>query len=251
MKTRTLNALTVATLFFVTICSFGQRGERISGTAMVGTPTTCLKTLKTERGKVFAAAPGVITLKDCQSDEVTITVTKTDGKAETQINIYVDNQMQQNPINFDNGSLIPAPKTRTITGTKGKKVVIKVVNQSVANTFSYVVKIEGQSNNLIKGDNTGTLIGNEKITLETLSNCANKAKIIVKRKDGNARATIRVWEKQINGTFNERVDLNKTFEKEESTKEIDYDSNKSLKIELKNVSIGNNFKYEVIVKPLN
>ncbi|GHC49640.1 hypothetical protein [Ulvibacter litoralis] len=205
---------------------------------------TCATTLTSKTGKVYSVNPANITTK-ATSDKVTIRIKKTAGKAETQVNIYVNNVMQQNKtIEFDNGKYTTGYRTATLNNVKNKNIKVKVVNQSVGNTFSYKLKIDGASSSLAStgGKVVGSLVGQTNKTIYTNNSCTNKARIVVRRNSGKARGNIRVWEKN-GSSWSLLNQYNQTLEKSESQKVFTVNSNKPLKVELRNVSIGNNLGY--------
>lgn len=205
---------------------------------------TCATTLASKSGKVYSANPGNLVVK-ATSDQVTIKIKKTAGKAETQINIYVNNIMQQNKtIEFDNGKYTTGYRTATLNNVKNKNIKVKIVNQSTANTFSYTLKIDGASNSLAStgGKVEGSLVGQTNKTIYTNNSCTNKARIIVRRNSGRARGNIRVWEKN-GSSWSLLNQYNQTLEQSESKKIFVVNSNKPLKVELRNVSVGNNLGY--------
>ncbi|KAA3620312.1 MAG: hypothetical protein DWP94_12840 [Flavobacterium sp.] len=200
--------------------------------------------MTSKTGTVYSANPGTLTTT-ATSNQVTIRIKKTGGRAETQVNVYVNNVMQSNPIEYDNGTYIPSGwQTRTLNGVNGKQIKVKIVNQSVANTFKYEAKIQGNSNNVTTTGNkvSGRLLGQTNKTIYTNPSCTGKARIIVRRTDGRARGNIRVWEKR--GTS--WVLLNNhtyTFEQRQDKKIFVVNSNRKLKVELRNVSVGNKLHY--------
>ena len=208
---------------------------------------TCATTIKSKTGKVYSANPATITAT-ATSNQVTVKIRKTKGRAETQVNIYVDNVMQPNPIEYDNGTYIPPGwQTRTLNNVNGKQIKVKVVNQSVGNTFSYSLKIDGENRSVATtgGKVDGTLIGQQNKTIYTNGSCTPKTQIIVRRRSGKARGNIRVWEKRANGTWAFLSQYTKTLEKNDDKKIFVVNSNKQLKIELRNVSVGNTIGYRM------
>jgi len=180
---------------------------------------TCSRTLTSKSGTVYSANPGTLTTT-ATSDQVTIRIKKTGGRAETQVNVYVNNVMQSNPIEYDNGTYIPSGwQTRTLNGVNGKQIKVKIVNQSVANTFKYDAKIQGNSNNVTTTGSkvSGRLLGQTNKTIYTNPSCTGKARIIVRRTDGNARGNIRVWEKN-GSSWNLLNNHSYTFEKNQDKK---------------------------------
>ena len=205
---------------------------------------TCSTTLTSKSGTVYSANPANITTT-ATSNQVTIKVRKTGGRAETQVNVYVNNVMQSNPIEYDNGTYIPSGwQTRTLNNVNGKQIKVKIVNQSVANTFKYEAKIDGKSSNITTtGDKvTGRLMGQTNKTIYTKASCTGKARIIVRRTDGKARGNIRVWQK-VGNSWSLMNNHTYTFEKNQDKKIFVVNSNKRLKVELRNVSVGNTISY--------
>ena len=125
---------------------------------------TCPTVLKSKTGKVYSANPGIVKTV-AHSSQATVRIKKTGGKAETQVNIYINNVQQPNPIEFDNGPRIAKGwKTRTLSNVDGKEIKVQIVNQSVANTISYKVQIEGESKSITttNGPTDGRLAGQTK-----------------------------------------------------------------------------------------
>ncbi len=208
--------------------------------------SSCARVLKSKTGKVYSANPGVLSAV-ATSNQVTVRVRKTGGKAETQINILVNGQMQPNPMEYDNGNLIPSGwKTRTINNANGKTIKVQIVNQSVANTFSYEAKIEGMSGNITTtgAPVTGTLYGQTNKTIYTNASCTGKARIIVRRTSGKARGNIRVWEK-VGSSWNLKNGAGEMLEQNEANDIFVVNSSRPLKIELRNVSVGNKVGYKM------
>lgn len=219
----------------------------VSAFSMQVSAQTCSTTIKSKTGKVYSANPANITVT-ATSSQVTVKIKKTAGRAETQVNVYVDNVMQPNPIEYDNGTYIPSGwQTRTLNNVNGKQIKVKIVNQSVANTFSYSLKIVGESRSIATtgGKVDGTLVGQQNKTIYTNGSCTPKTQIIVRRRSGRARGNIRVWEKRNNGTWAFLGQYTKTIEQNEDKKIFVVNSNKKLKIELRNVSVGNTIGYRM------
>ena len=208
---------------------------------------TCSTTIKSKTGKVYSANPANI-VTTATSNQVTVKIKKTAGRAETQVNVYINNVMQPNPIEYNNGTYIPSGwQTRTLSNVNGKTIKVKVVNQSVANTFSYSLKILGNSRSIAStgGLVDGTLIGQQNKTIYTNGSCTPKTQIIVRRRSGNARGNIRVWEKRNNGTWAFLSQYTTTLERGVNKKIFVVNSNKKLKVELRNVSVGNTIGYRM------
>lgn len=203
----------------------------------------CSSNLAYKKGEVFSVAPGIITAIPT-SDKVTVSVKKTGGRAETQVNIYVNNVFKKK-IEFDNGNTTSGYKNRVLTGVKNKMIKVEIVNQSVANTFKYTAKIVGKRKTTMKDGKVakGTLIGQGFKKAYALKSCTGKTRVVVRRKSGIARATIRVFEK-VGNTYSHQVE-SVTFERNETVKKIVINSDKKLKVELKNVSVGNLIEYKI------
>ncbi len=211
---------------------------------------SCNRLLKSKSGKVYSVNPAVITVVST-SNQAVVKVRKTGGKAETQVNIFINN-VQISPdevdIEYDNGPHIPAGwKSYSLNNVQGKTIKVQIVNQSVGKTFDYRVRIEGSSTNLTVDNKkyTGTLRGQMNKTMQTVPSCTGKTRIIVRRTGGNARATIRVWERQSNGSWRSLNNYSLTFEKNQTGNKRIFvvNSNRALKVELRNISVGNKFKY--------
>ncbi len=77
--------------------------------------------MTSKTGTVYSAIPGTMTAT-ATSDQVTIKIRKTGGRAETQVNVYINNVMQSNPIEYDNGSYKPSGwQSRTLNNVNGKQ----------------------------------------------------------------------------------------------------------------------------------
>ncbi len=212
----------------------------------------CKQVLKSKTGVVYSAAPGILE-KRATSNSVTIKVKKTAGRAETQVNIYVNGNLKLNKkIEFDNGNYTTDYKTRVLNGVKGKLIKVEIVNQSVANTFSYKARIVGKRKTITNSGKayTGFLIGQTKKTVNAKESCTGKVNVIVKRTSNKpaastARGEIRVWEKV--GSSWRKLGETKVLEKNQRKRLLTFNTNKKLKVELKNVSIGNTLEYKINV----
>jgi hypothetical protein len=208
----------------------------------------CATTLASKSGTVLSANPGVLTTT-ATSDQVVVKIRKTGGRAETQVNVYVNNVMQPDPqdvFEFDNGNYTESQyRSRTFNNVKGKTIKVQIVNQSVANTFKYTLKINGAKKSVATtgGKVEGTLIGQTNKTIYTEGSCTPKTRIVVRRRSGNARGNIRVWEKKSNGSWQRLDQYNQTLEQNQDKKIFVVNSNKKLKVELRNVSVGNTLGY--------
>lgn len=193
----------------------------------------CIKTLKSRTGTVMAGGPAKTTFVSTAKD-VTITVTKTGGKAQTIVNIYVNNQKRTDII-FNNGRDTPT-KRKTLTNVKGKTIRVDIVNQSVANQFKYRLKATGESNDL--GGMQGNLAGQDQKTSTLSAVCTNQMKVVIRRTGGNARANVYV-------KLGSQTIQSKIFDKNQSTMTINVPNarNKRYTVIVKNVSVGNWFRF--------
>ncbi len=206
----------------------------------------CNQELVKKSGVVHSVKPGILTTR-ATSNRVTVSIKKTGGRAETQVNIYVDGVLRQNKIiEFDNGRYTTPYKPEPIGGVKGKMVKVEIVNQSVGSTFKYTAKITGKTNSLMPNLNSekGTLIGQGFKNVFTKRPCKGKVKITINRTGGKARGTIQIFEQGNNGNYTNKLE-DVTFAKNENKKEFTINSTKKLKIVLKNVSVGKTIKYKI------
>lgn len=253
MKKNTVNiqtiSLVIVLLFAVTFEANSQMRKVVSRTTTTSNSTFkgCSITLGNKTGEVFSVAPGILQAR-ATSESVTVKVRKTGGRAETQVNIYVNGTLKRaKKIEFDNGNYTTQYKNRVLNNVKGKMIKVEIVNQSVANTFKYNAKILGFSKSIVKGGAApikGVLLGQIKKSIETTGSCTGKTRVIVRRQSGQARGTIRVFEKSGAGWSSTAI-KSLTFERNENKKIFVINSNKRLKIELKNISVGNTFGYKM------
>ncbi len=195
----------------------------------------CVKTLKSRSGTVYAGGPAKTTVSST-SDQVTISVQKKGGKAQTIVNIYVNNK-KRTDIVFNNGKYTQK-KSKTISNVKGKTIRVDIVNQSVTNKFEYNLKINGETNAL--GSLSGNLAGQGKKDKTLGVSCDNNVRVVVTRTGGSARANIFV---KIGGTTVKSV----VMDKREQRRVINVNNarNRRYTVEVKNVSVGNWFKFQM------
>ncbi len=206
----------------------------------------CKTELLKKSGEVFSVSPGILNVRP-SSNSIFVNIRKTGGRAATQVNIYVNGVLRQNQrIVFPNGRDTTPYKTQYVTDVKDKNVKVEIVNQSVGNSFKYMANINGYSKSLMKKFKPvkGVLAGQTVKSVYPKKACTGKIKIKITRVGGNARATIRVFEKQVNGSFGRQL-KSVTFENNIAIKEIEIPSTKEIKIELKNISVGNMFRYKI------
>lgn len=224
------NNLTKMMLLAIAIVAFGFNSAAQS----------CTSTLTSRTGTVMAAGPAKIEFR-ATSNSVKVEINKTGGKAKTTVNIYANGSFKDRMI-FENGRDTPK-MSKTISGVNGKNIKVEIVNQSVGNKFQYSMKATGSTSNLSKtGKETGRLMGQQKKTIYTNASCTNKTKLTIKRTSGKSRGTVRVWKKSGSSWVEYSSD---TFERSQPRNEMVINANTSqeLKIELKNISVGNTFSY--------
>lgn len=209
---------------------------------------TCPSILLSKSGTALSVRPAVAK-KRATTNNVTVRVKKTGGRAETQVNIYINNVIQPpKKMEFDNGNDTPT-KVRQLSGVRGKEIKVEIVNQSVGNKFKYKLDIQGRSSYLAESK-TGKLMGQQNKTIITKPSCTGKTEIVVERTNGKARGNIRVWQK-VGANWVAMNNLSETLEKSERIEKIPVNSNKALKIELRNVSVGNTLSYKMYAKVKN
>ena len=90
----------------------------------------------------------------------------------------------------------------------------------------------------------GNLFGQGKNTIYTYPSCKSKTKIIVRRKSGRAKGTISVYERT-GSNWNSNPTMVRILEQDQDQQIFTVNSNKELKIELKNNSVGNQLGYSI------
>lgn len=199
----------------------------------------CQKTLKTRSGTVYGGGPAKTSFK-ATGNTVKISVTKKSGRAQTIVNIYVNGRMQQGKsLTFQNGNYSNSTKTATISGVRNKDIRVDIVNQSVGNKFEYSMKATTETNDL--GSGQGNVVGQTRKTITLSKSCDNNARIVVRRTGGSAKAIIKVMTssgQSLNGggIVMDRNERSKTIN-------IPNARNRRLKVEVRNVSVGNTIKF--------
>ena len=190
---------------------------------------SCTRTLKSRTGTVYAGGPAKTTLTP-NTDEITVKVAKTGGRAQTIVNIYV-NGSRKSFIEFNNGNYT-STKTKRVTGVRGKTVRIEIVNQSVGNKFEYRLTVTGTTDAL--GNDSGNLAGQGQKTVILDRACKNKVTITIRRTSGQARANVFIYK---NGAkiYDEVLDKNES----RIVKTYSGANNAIYKVVIKNVSVGN------------
>ena len=231
--------------------AFGQTmkvAKRVNATAAsASSPApTCPVSMQSKRGKVYSVAPGLLTVRS-KYKEVVVELKKTAGVARAQVNIYVNGSLKQK-MKFDAGNFTKT-KTRTLTNVKGKNIKVEIINQSVANTFSYSLKLKGKRRSLeaLNGKAvTGMLLYNKTKTIFANASCSGRTKIIFKRTNGYAKVVMNVYESRNNGrTYNSSPIRVMQVNGNEAEKVFTVNSGSKLKIVVKNVSNGKLVKYRI------
>ena len=194
-------------------------------------------------GTVYSANPGTSTFK-ATTDEVTIRLSKTGGKAETQVNIYVNNSFKAK-MEFDNGNYTRT-LTRTLKGVKNKTIKIKIVNQSVANKFQYRLLCTGvkppvsQCPKVVQNfSGTVYAAGPKNFTIKPK---CNKLEIKVAKTGGKAETQVNVY---INNQFQQayKMEFDNGNYTRTITRTLQNVKNKTVKVTIVNQSIANKFQY--------
>lgn len=194
----------------------------------------CTKTYATKSGTVMPAGPAKMTFKP-DVNTITVEVNKTKGKAQTIVNIYVNNQRKAY-MTFTNGKY-SKKMTKRVSGVKNKNVRVEIVNQSVGNKFTYSAKATG-----LAGSNLGSENGNpapqaqKRVTFDKV--CKNRINIKLVRTQGKARANVFIYKGNTqvwNGIFDKNdTRLNKSFSGA---------AGKTFSVVVKNVSVGNRIRF--------
>lgn len=197
-------------------------------------------------GTVYSANPGRATFK-ATTDKVIIKLTKTGGKAETQVNIYVNNRFSKK-MEFDNGNYSGRSYTRTLTGVKNKTIKVEIVNQSVANTFKYSLVCTGEKPAVpncpkVVLNKTGKVYSVRPGTHTVRPTC-NNLEIKLQKTGGRAETQANVY---INGRFQQsaKMEFDNGPAKPSRTKLLRGVRGKTVKIEIVNQSVGNTFDYRL------
>ena len=238
---------------FISSFAFGQRIRAVKkGGIHAASMSTaaCPVRINGKKGKVYSVAPGIFKTLS-RYEDVNVRLKKTGGKARAQVNIYVNGHLTKK-IKFDNGDYTTDYKTRKLTNVKGKNIKVEIVNQSVGNTFSYDLKLEGMRNALISRPTSisGLLFNgrNNPINTRSAGSCTGKAKIVFHRSNGFANVTINVYEKQ-GRTYSSSPIRVMQINGNESDKTFTVNSSKPLKIVTKNVSSGKLVDFTLNVLP--
>lgn len=206
-----------------------------------GSPVSSTITYVNKTGKVYSANPGSSKFT-ATTDEVTIKVSKTGGKAETQVSVYV-NGVFTKKIEFDNGRYT-STKTKTISGVRNKEVKVKIVNQSLANTFSYRLVCTGVETNVcpkVLENYNGTVYAGGPKRFTLTPKCGN-LELRVSKTGGKAETQVSVY---VNNVFqqNKKMEFDNGRYSKTKTVTLHDVMNKTVRVEIVNQSVTNKFKY--------
>lgn len=210
-----------------------------------GTSTAqCNKILANRSGSVYAAGPAKESFK-ATGNSVTVKVQKTGGRAQTIVNIYVNNQRKKY-ISFNNGNYTKT-KSVVVPTSPNQNVRVEIVNQSVGNKFEYRLTCTGPAPSSL-GSVSGNLVGQAKKTQTFDRVCAskNKINITISRTGGQARGTVIVKK-------NGRQIDSKVLNNQQTRMNLSYSNagNARYTVELKNVSVGNTLGYRMSASQTN
>ncbi len=192
-------------------------------------------------GTVYSVNPGRSTFTS-SSEEIEILIRKTDGRAETQVNVYVDNVLRT-IIEFDNGRYT-LEQTRTISDVLNREVMIEIVNQSVANTFSYFLRCFGEETiicpNLLENRNGIVYAGGPR-RFRLTPKCQN-LELVVSKTGGKAETQVSIY---VDGIFQNDQTIEFDNGKYTATESVVLQdvSNKHIVVEIINQSFTNTFRY--------
>ena len=211
-----------------------------SNTSSNSTFEGCNVTLASKNGVVYSVNPGYLSTV-ARSNKVTVSIKKTGGRAKTTVNIYAGNQLKKRII-FENGDY-KTTKQRVLNNVRGKKIKVEIVNQSVGNTFKYTAKIIGKDTSLTPNRTPvkGVLAGQFEKRITIKKSCTGKTKIIITRTSGRAQAAIKITYSK-NNRSKQKETIFSGFPK---TKEFIINSDKSIHIYMKNMSVLDRFGYKI------
>jgi hypothetical protein len=123
------------------------------------------------------------------TDWVTISLSKTGGRAHTIVQIYANNLLKET-LEFTAGNSLPG-KTYTLTDARGKNIKIEMINKSVANTFQYALKCTGQ-NTCRQNETAGTVEGGQSKIYDYTPQCKGTT-VRITRTGGRAAGRAEIW----------------------------------------------------------
>ena len=186
----------------------------------------CIAILESKTGTVYKNTSYTLNLKP-DTEEITVAIKKTDGKAKAIIYIYVDG-IQKEIIEFEKGKTFLS-KSKSLKEIRHKNIKVEIVNQSAQDKFGYALTIKGITTSL--GKQEVKLLPLMKKTLYTDKACNEKINIKLIRKTGKAKTTVYIYRgntKVWNGIWMAgQHSIHKSFSES---------ANKKYKVEVKNIS---------------
>ncbi|WP_432411421.1 hypothetical protein [Rasiella sp. SM2506] len=213
----------------------------------------CKTDIFNREGTVHSVGPATMAF-NATSKKVDILFEKTGGQANGHLEItYKCDSCTTNStelISFDYGEA-NSTKTVTIDNVKGKRISMRLVNNSSAmRTISYKVTVMGRTADLLEPDankSPNLAIGQTKETYITKPSCTNRTKVRIFTNKGRAEASIRIWE-NVNGQWRDLDTGTVSAWKGPTLFEKIYDTNNSLKIEVKNRSTAWATSFDISVE---
>ncbi|WP_087940969.1 hypothetical protein [Algoriphagus faecimaris] len=175
----------------------------LSGIGRQASAQTCYAEMLSETGTVLSAKKGQVSVRS-SADQAVVKIAKTGGRAKTDVRVYVDGQLRPSDLNFANGNYTTDYRNLTLNNVQGKNIMVQVDNKSVGHTFSYAVKIEGETRSLIRpaGLQEDKVLVNQKKTYYTRATCGNRVRILMREtKSARSYGKIEISEQQANGSW--------------------------------------------------
>ncbi|KPQ19235.1 MAG: hypothetical protein HLUCCX10_03410 [Algoriphagus marincola HL-49] len=175
----------------------------LSGVVHQASAQTCFAEMLSETGNVLSAKKGQVSVRS-SADQAIVKVAKTGGRAKTDVRVYVDGQLRPSNLNFANGNYTTDYRTLTLNNVQGKNIMVQVDNKSVGHTFSYSVKIEGETRSLMRpaGLQEDKVLVNQKKTYYTRATCGNRVRVLMREtKPARSYGKIEISEQQNNGSW--------------------------------------------------
>lgn len=207
------------------------------------TAQTCPSLLREKNGTVYSVNPA--SFKETgSSNQTTVEIRKMDGRAKAEVYFYVNNVRQGGVMTFPSGNGRPT-LSYTLNNTKNKEVKVKIHNRSVSNTFKYRARFYGEKRSISEagGPSKGILVGQQKKSIKTNEPCTPKTQVIIKRRNGNARATVRIYRNTYADNWELLPEYSQLLEQRDWEKIFSIETNKRIKVVLQNISVGNTFTY--------
>ena len=200
----------------------------------------CNIVLASKDGVVYSVNPGYLNTV-AKANKVTVIIYKSGGRAKTTVNIYAGSQLKKRII-FENGNY-KKTEQRVLNNVRGKKIKVEIVNQSVGNTFKYTAKIIGKDASLTPNRTPvkGVLAGQFEKRITINKSCTGKTKIVITNTSGRAQAAVKITYSKNNRSKQKET----IFTGHPKTKEFIINSDKSINIYMKNMSVLDRFGYKI------